>query len=477
MRDYLTFIIETINTIEANTYIVGGTVRNFILGRTIEDIDFVICNNTHETIEKIGKALNGSYFILDEQRKTYRIHLKEYNINLDFSEMRGNSIEEDLGYRDFTINAMAYPTHLGLPMKRGEIIDPHNGKLDLDRGIIQLVNDRALDDDPIRIMRAVRLMSQLEFEVDEHTLEQLKGKGHLITTIAKERIINELFLILAEKRSYFYLNFMDKHIKILDKLFPEVIAMKGVGECKYHVVDSWTHSIYTLKMIESYIYANSFFEEHIKKAYEEHTNEILAGRRTRLQLLKLGALFHDIGKPSARFVDKDGRVRFRGHEITGADIVKNYADDYKLSNKEKHILSKYVFSHMWPLNLYKCNDVSGKSLYEMFCETGTETLDILLIGLADIVATRKLLDPEEEMGIFKVHVEYIANNYLTRYKDVEDISKIISGKEVMNIINIPEGKEVGIILEKIRKAMFFGEISASKEGALKYLKNMLGKKS
>lgn len=471
MREDISSIIETINSIDNSIYIVGGTIRNFLLNRPIEDLDFIIENYSKDTINKIARGLEGSYFILDDKTNSYRITLKKHGINLDFSQMKGSTIKEDLTKRDFTVNAMAYPTRCGWPIREEEIIDPYNGKEDLKSRIIRMVDKRAIKDDPIRIMRAVRLMSQLEFEVDEDTLVEMKNKSSLIEVVSKERITSELFLILAEKRAYFYLNFMDKHIHLLDKIFPEVIEMKTVGECKYHVVDSWTHSIYTLKILESYIYANCFFEEHIENAYEDHMGEILADKRTRLQLVKLGALFHDIGKPSARFVDKGGRVRFRGHEITGADIVKKYAEEYMLSNKEKSILYNCVLRHMWPLNLYKCNDVSGKVLYEMFSETGSDTLDILLIALADIVATRKLLDPQEEMGIFKVHVEYIANNYLTRYREIENISTLITGKEIMEELNIPEGKEVGEILEKIKKAIFFGEISPEKEKILTYIKN------
>ena len=471
MRDHIASIIKTINNTETDLYIVGGAIRDFLLNRPIEDIDFVIKNNIKEVVENIAHSLKSSYFALDEKRNTYRIHLRDSNLNLDFSQMRGSTIEEDLSMRDFTINAMAYPINLGWPIEIDKIIDPSNGKGDLRSKTIRFVRDSAIQDDPIRIMRAVRFMSQLEYEVDGQTLKELKKNGHLITSVVKERIIKELFLILAEKRSFFYLNFMDKHIQLLDKIFPDVIEMKCVGECKYHVVDSWTHSIYTLKMLETYIYASSFFEEHIKKAYDEHTSEILAGNRTRLQLLKLGALFHDIGKPSARFEDPDGRVRFRGHEVTGAEIVKKYAEEYMLSNKEKSILYRYVLSHMWPLELYKKNDVSGKTLYKMFMETGPETLDILLIGLADIVATRRLLDPEEEMGVFKVHIEYIANNYLTRFKEVENISNIFSGKEIMETLNIPEGKEVGEVLEKIKMAIYFAEIPATKAGIIKFLKS------
>lgn len=471
MNTVVARILQLSKELNVEIYLVGGTIRDLLLNRETKDLDLVVVDHNRIFAEKAADILGGTFVELDSDREVYRVVLKDKTL-LDFSKMRGNTIEEDLYGRDFTINAMAYSLEKGWPLNKEAIIDPFEGRKDLNNKIIRHMQEKVFQEDPLRMIRAPRFMCQLDFDLDKETKELIKGHSHLITNVAGERIAEELFKILDESKTYYYFNLMDKQLNLLEKVFPEIIEMKEIGECKYHVLDSWTHSIYTMKVVESYIYAHGFFEDHIREAYEKHTSEMIAGNHSRLHLLKLGALFHDVGKPSARKVDAKGRVRFRGHEITGAELAKEYGNKLKLSVKEKELLYKYVALHMWPLVLYKKNDVSGKSLYQMFNETGKETLDILLIALADIVATRRVLDPKEEMGMFKVHIEYIANNYLTRYKPIENISKIIKGREIMEALDIPEGVTVGEILEEVRKAIYFGEIGPSKEAVLAYIKEI-----
>ncbi|AKL93597.1 CCA-adding enzyme [Clostridium aceticum] len=463
-------ILQLSKEVDTEIYLVGGTIRDILLDRKMKDLDFVALHHPKVIAKKISSQLEGTFIELDKEREIYRIVLEDKS-TIDIAKAKGNTIEEDLCQRDFTINAMAYDLRQGWPIRKEEIIDPLKGRKDLDDKRILHTEERVFYEDPVRMLRAVAFMAQLKFQLDHKTQELIKSESARIVSVSGERIAEELFKILAEPMTYYYFDFMDKQLNLLEKIFPEIIEMKTIGECKYHVVDSWKHSINTMKTVESYIYANKFFEGHIGQAYEEHTSERIAGGHKRLQLLKLGALFHDIGKPSARRIDHTGRVRFRGHEITGAELMKEYAGKMRLSGREKEILCKYIALHMWPLDLYKKNDVSGKTLYKLFNKMGRETLDILLIALGDIVATRKILDPKEEMGMFKVHIEYIANNYLTRYKQIENISTIINGTEVMEILNISEGSTVGEMLEEIRKAIYFGEIEPTKEASIQYIKD------
>lgn len=452
-------------------FLVGGTIRDILLNRDllIQDLDFVTKEDPKDFVESLLETLEGKLIPMDKEKRLYRVRLKE-GLILDFTQMEGDSIEKDLEKRDLTISAMAYPLDAPWPLEEEYIIDPFGGREDIEKRRVRHIREEAFEEDPLRLIRAPRFMAQLRFNMGEETIQVIRKHAHLLKNVAGERITHELFLILREDKTYHFLTFMDKKLNILNKIFPEIEDMRDIGECKYHVVDSWTHSVYTVKVAESVIYAQGYFEEHIREAYEEHAKELIAGTHRRIDLIKLGALFHDIGKPSAKKVDATGRTRFRGHEITGAELVKEYADRLKWSKKESALLYKYVAQHMTPLVLYKKNDVSGKALYKFFSEAGTETLDLLLIALADIISTRKLLDPHEEMGIFKVHVEYIANNYITRYKPIEDITRIISGREVMEAVDLTESTFVGEVLEDIKKAMFYGHIPTHKEGALKYLK-------
>lgn len=452
-------------------YLVGGTIRDILLNRDllIQDLDFVTKEDPKDFVESLLEILEGKLISMDKEKRLYRIRLKE-GLILDFTQLEGEGIEKDLEKRDLTISAMAYPMDAPWPLEKEYIIDPFKGQEDIEKRRVRHIREEAFEEDPLRLIRAPRFMCQLRFNMGEETIEVIRKHAHRLKDVAGERITHELFLILREDKTYHFLTFMDKKLNILNKIFPEIEDMKDIGECKYHVVDSWTHSVYTVKVAESVIYAQGYFEDHIRQAYEEHARELISGTHRRIDLIKLGALFHDIGKPSAKKVDTGGRTRFRGHEITGAELVKEYADRLKWSKKESALLYKYVAQHMTPLVLYKKNDVSGKALYKFFTEAGKETLDLLLIALADIISTRKLLDPHEEMGIFKVHVEYIANNYITRYKPIEDITNIISGREVMEAVDLTESTFVGEVLEDIKKAMFYGHIPSHKEGALKYLK-------
>jgi len=476
MKAIITCILQLKEKLKYDVYLVGGSVRDILLEREIKDLDFVVAEDSKHFAENLQKDLNGSLVELDQENEMYRVVLKD-GFTIDIGRFKGKDILQDLTKRDFTINAMAYDISKRWPINEDDIIDPFSGRQHLQEKLIKHIYNEAFIDDPARMLRAARLMAELEYEIHEETLKLINKNAELVKSIPGERITPELFAILKKDNSYYYLSLMESKLGILNQIFPDLDVMKDVGECKYHVVDCWTHSIYTMKLAESIISSEAFFEDHIKEAYERHTSEIIAADRTRLQLLKLGALFHDIGKPSAKKVDNKGRTRFRGHEITGAEIVKEYAERLKLSTRETDILYKYVALHMIPLVLYKTNDVSGRALYKTFNDMKEETLDILLIALADIVATRKLLDPNEEMGMFKVHIEYIANNYLTRFKPVEKLSSIISGNELMEALGLQEGIKIGQILEEIRKAIYFGQISESKEGILSLARELIAKEA
>ena len=449
-------------------YLVGGALRDIILNREVKDYDFVIDKMNGEFIEDIGKFLKKKVIILDKKRHIYRIVTDE-NIILDFAKLIGDNIKDDLFHRDFTINAMAYDLKSPWPIDIKKIIDPINGIKNLKEKIIKYVNKNVFTEDPIRILRAVSFMSQLDFELDLETREQIIKDAQKIKKVSGEKISMELFKILKEKKSHHYFNLMAGELKVLEHIFPHIAEMKEVGQCKYHVVDSWTHSVYTMKLVEEYIYTKDLFEDYIQKAYDRHLNDKITEDHRRYQLIKLGALLHDIGKPAAERVDEQGRTRFKGHEIVGAEIIREYAKRLKLSKKENEILYRYVKLHMWPLVLYKNNDLSAKNLYKYFKMGNKETLDILLIALADIVATRSILNPDEEMKKFKTYIEYIASNYLTRYLELEDLGEVIIGNQIMEILKLPQGKEIGKIILDIKKAIFMGEIAFEKDSIVDYI--------
>ncbi|WP_425446822.1 HD domain-containing protein [Dethiothermospora halolimnae] len=386
-------------------YIVDGYLVDKVLNRETKNIKILVKGNKKELVNILSNS-------------TEKIKLTDGNISYNDIELNiesiNKNIEEELLDRHFTIEAVAIDIKDYMDLNK--IIDPLDGLKDIKNNIIKHTSKKLLKN-PINLLRAIKLMAKYRFKLCDKTKNIIINNKILLTNICSKDIGEEVLNILSYKDSYYYFRYMEYELNILEFIFPEIETMRDVGECKYHVVDALTHSIYTLKTVENIIYTDGYFEKHIREEYEKYSQKRVYKNHSRLQLIKLAAFFHDVGKPAARWVDETGRTRFRGHEKVGADMIKDIAIRFGLSKKEQDILYNIVLHHMIPLVLYKKNDLSNKNLIEAFNKMESETLDILLIALADIIATRKLLNPEEPMEKFKIHIEYIVSNYLTRYKN------------------------------------------------------------
>lgn len=192
--------------------------------------------------------------------------------------------------------------------------------------------------------------------------------------------------------------------------------MKIVGECRYHVVDVYKHSIYSLKELEDDMRDVSFFRSHLKDKIKLYLEAKVDNKFNRYNILKLGLFLHDVGKPRSKTTDSTGRTHFKGHEIIGEKIGEEIATNLNLSLMAKELLCKYIRNHMILLVLYKTDDMSKERLFKIFDELGDDIIGVMLLGYADIVATRKLLNPNEDMGVIKTYMEYVLTNYIYKYK-------------------------------------------------------------
>lgn len=454
---------------DTKIYVIGGYLRDFLIGRVTKKMKLLVKGDTATIAKNFAEKVDIDIISEDDSFKVIDI---DRDLKIEFLPLE-QDINSYLRNRGITIQSLAIDVSKFSGDMKESIIDPTGGLDDIEENKIRIWDSEVLRKRPIMMIKAVSLMSELDFGMDDNTIKIINENKKLVSQIDGKELGDQVFKILRNRKSYHYFGFMDKELNILEEIFPEVSEMKDVGECKYHVVDSFTHSLYVLKLTENIIYYEGYFEDHIRKAYEKHVCEEIVGEHTRMELIKLAAFFHDVGKPSARKVDDKGRVRFKGHEITGAEIIKNISERFKFCIKERDILYRIVAKHMYPLVSYKSNDVSSKFLYKMFKETKEETLDILLIALSDIVGTRKLLHPDEEMGKFKIHVEFMANNYITRFEESQDISDVITAADILEEFELPEELLVSKILEEIRKAIFMGKIGRNKNSIMKYLKNIL----
>lgn len=232
-------------------------------------------------------------------------------------------------------------------------------------------------------------------------------------------LAQKLLSCIKSNSSYELIKSMDENGE-LELLLPIIKDMKNVGECKYHIVDCFEHSMLSIKAFEEIINKNNFFESHICNEINKVLNEKLEDGLTKKDIIKLGLLFHDMGKPEAKTIDNTGRIRFRKHESIGADKIFSIGKNLKLSDKNILILYKYIRYHMILLQMYKTGDMSRSNLFNIFDKLKNETIDIFLLGYVDIVSTRKLLNPNEDMKIIETYMNYALTNYLYYYKKINN---------------------------------------------------------
>ena len=284
---------------KVKVYLVGGFLRNYLLGRPCLDFDFAVSKDAIRLARLFGKKIKGAFVLLDEEHGCARIVKKQDGrlLTFDFADFRDKNLKQDLRRRDFTINTLCCSIlHLGENPRRvySVLIEGKKALKDLARKKFSMVSAQSFKEDPLRLLRAFSLRAQLNFDIEKKTLTQIKKDRELIKKAAYERIRDELFKILLTSRASENLRLMDK-IGLLEEIIPHITVMFSVTQGGYHHLDVWPHSLQVLEELEMIL------EEFRKDPYiSDYLNESLAGERTRLSILKLAALLHDIGKPQTK---------------------------------------------------------------------------------------------------------------------------------------------------------------------------------
>lgn len=440
-------------------YLVGGYVRD----KGGIDIDFAVKRDAVSLAREFADKEGGSFVLLDEPHGTARVVFanKKGQLQLDFADFRGKDIEEDLRLRDFTINSMAI--RLGTKKLPASIFDPLGGLKDIKKKLIRASSGRAFVDDPVRIMRAFAFKARFNFRIEPKTLELIKKEKHLIKDASVERIRDELFKILASGNSFAIVKELDE-LGILEMLFPEILLLKKVYQGPYHHLDVWDHSLETLKQFERLVK-----ELKRKKMFKDYFAEVYAGGRTRLDILKLAALFHDLGKPEVK-KEADGKIMFWGHDLVGSKITQKITEGLKLSTKEVSAITNIVRNHLRPGYLAEMEKITKHAIFKFSRDCADEAIAVLILSIADRRATlgepitKKIVAHHEKVS-FK-----ITRELFTKKKEYHP-PKLITGNEIMQELNIKEGPRVGEILKKIEEAQVDGIVKA-KVDAIEFAKKM-----
>ncbi len=461
-------------------YLVGGFVRDVLLGRDTADIDIVIAADALEVAPKVAAALGGKYVLLDKVNGVGRVVLPSNGgqWELDLSTLKGD-IERDLAQRDFTIDAMGVDLwQWGERYTDIELIDPFNGRDDLNRGVIRVIAGTAFELDAARLLRAVRLAAELGFSVDKETEALIGRYSHLIADVAGERVREELLRLLAISQAGHFLGYLDR-LGLLTAIIPELAQAKGVRQPKVHFWDVFDHSIETVVAVDfllrqgAWEYANEEVLDVVpwSAVLSQHFGLEVSSGSTRGSLLKLAALLHDVAKPETKTIDAIGRARFLGHAMEGADIAANILQRLRFSTKEVRLVETMVRHHLRPGQMSHDGFPSHRAIYRYFRDTGEAGIDILFLSLADHLATR---GPHLSLAQWREHaqrVEYVLAQHFQEESLVVS-PKLIDGHDLINIFGISPGPGMGKLLEAVREAQAAGELT-TRQQALSYIRDCL----
>ena len=470
------FILKDIN----EGYLVGGSVRDFLMGIAVNDIKDrdISIKGAEQFAQKLAVQFDATFITLDVENKIYRLVLKDKENYLDISELCGETIEDDLRRRDFTINAIAYD------LKEDKFIDTLGGADDIKKKQIKAIKEENFVDDPLRILRAYRFMATTGFGVNEETEKLLIKHKNLLELPAKERIHDEIMKLFGGKYTYeALLKMLDDGI--LELLFSHVTDMKKVPNNSHHHLDLIHHVIETVRQIEIQ-YENSANE------LKEHLEKTDFGGYPRINHLKLAGFLHDIGKYSTWTLEENGetvwsvqqgtdypkdkpyRHRFIKHDLEGEKLVKPLLKELKFSNKQIEYISTMIRYHIYPSNVIVSPNLDNKVMMRYVRKMEENVIDNIILAKADRLSAQGP-DVTKEMTETNLRgLNQLLEFYLEIKPTLKPLPKLIDGNEIMQMLNIKQSPLLGEIINQIHEAQLNGDIN-TKEQAENFVKTFVGK--
>ena len=474
-------------------YLVGGAVRDILLNRLSRDLDFALPSKGISLARRVANALKADFMVLDDERDTGRVIVTESDGTrtfLDFATYRGNSLEEDLRARDFTINAIAFDLHAQT------LIDPLNGASDLRAKVIRACSPTSLSDDPVRILRAVRQAAAFEFKIELETRKAMKQAASLLPSVSPERQRDELFKMLEGPKPDASMRALEM-LDIFPYLLPELPALKSIQQSAPHIHDVWEHTLSVLGHLERILAAlapgynaddtKDLFTGlltlrigRFREQFAEHFAESLNTDRSVRAALFFAALYHDIQKPATKSIDESGRIRFFDHDVKGAEVATNRARAFNLSNDEVEHITKIVANHM-RFHFFSSRlegdkrEPSRKAIYRFFRDAGKAGIDLILLGLADLRGTQGPTLSQESWTAALDVARILLENYWEKPQETVTPPRLLDGNEVMSELGLEPGRIIGQLLEAIREGQATGKVMNREQAldlAREYLKNL-----
>ena len=441
-------VIQIIKAIDSDVYLVGGAVRDYLLGKTSYDKDIIV-KNAKQFAQDFCQKVDGTLIELDLENHIYRVVLSDKINYVDVTE--ANNLESDLKRRDFTINSIA------INLKNNEIIDVNNGQQDLKNKIIRSISEQNIVEDPLRILRAYRFSAILGFEIENKTKQQIKKYIQLIKNPAIERINYELMKLFEGKYTAKVLLEMTD---LIDILYPIFIDVKKVPKNTHHHLNLFEHSIETVNQIQIlYESSNDEVKSHLEKQD--------FGGFSRLAHLKLAGFLHDIGKYSTWTIEGD-RHRFIKHDDIGSKMAKEILKQNKFSKKQIEYIANMIKNHIYPSQVVSSENINEKIYMRYIRKMESNVIDNIILAKADRLSARGPAITEDIVLENIRNLDNLLNYYLSIKDKLKPIPKLLTGDEIMELKKIPQSPLLGEIIKSLKEEQLEGNI-ITKEDAINFV--------
>jgi tRNA nucleotidyltransferase/poly(A) polymerase len=436
-------------------WVVGGAVRDRLLGRDTDDVDLALEGDPRHAARRIAKAAGGAAFRLSDEFGGWRAVGPGHAWHVDLLPLRAGDLEADLAARDFTLNAMAEP------LAGGEIVDPHGGRADLERRRLRMLSVQALRDDPLRTMRAVRLAVELGLELDPATAAAVSAEAAAIERVSPERVFAELKRVLRAPAVRRGLELMERH-GLLSAVLPELDALHGVDQSVYHHADVFGH---TLEVLDAAVAMEADPAAvglgDLAGPVSALLAEPLADELTRGTGLRLAALLHDAAKPQTRGVLADGRVTFVDHDREGAGLARTVLRRLRSSERLAAYVADLTAHHLRLGFLVHERPLSRRAIWRYLAVTAPHSADVTLLTVADRLATRGRKAEPAIAAHLEVAREVLAHAFAERAAGPR--APLIAGDELAAAVGIRPGPELGALLRALEEERYAGQVTTREE--------------
>ncbi|HKG37953.1 MAG TPA: HDIG domain-containing protein [Conexibacter sp.] len=445
-------------------WLVGGAVRDRLLGRSTADLDLAVAGDVEAAARALSRAARAAVFPLSEDFGAWRVVARGGAWQADLSPLLGETIEQDLAQRDFTVNAIAEP------LAGGDLVDPTGGQADLAAQRLRMVSPASFEADPLRVLRLPRFACELALGAEAATVAAAAGHAGGLAQVAAERVFGELKRIVASPDPLAGIELMER-VGAVDAVLPELAALSGVQQSAYHHLDVYRHTLAVLaETVALERDPVAIFGEQHGAAVAALLAEPLADELTRGTALRFGALLHDIAKPETRAVGEDGRVSFWYHDSRGAELSRAILARLHASERLRAHVAALTRHHLRPGFLVRERPLPRRVEYRYLKACEPVEVDVLLLSVADRVATR---GQRSDVAIAK-HLELVREliGPALAWREHGPPAPLVRGDELADALGIARGPRLGTLLAELEEAAYAGEV-ASRDDAIDRARELL----